>query len=99
MKMDKFVLEAQGSASLKAQSFDITGQSKVDLKGQMVTVKADSMVKVEAAMITMEGTVFLGGAGGQPVVLPTTQFIGVGNLGAPVVSTAIGPFATKTFAV
>ncbi len=98
MKMDKFILDAQGSASMKAQSFDISGQSKIDLKSQMISLKGDSQIKAQAAQITLEGQVFLGGAGGQPLVLPTTQFIGTGNLGAPVLSTAIGPFATKAFA-
>lgn len=98
MKMDKFVLEAQGSASMKAQSFDISGQSKIDLKSQMISITGESQIKAQAAQITLEGQVFLGGAGGQPLVLPTTQFIGTGNLGAPVLSTAIGPFATKAFA-
>jgi hypothetical protein len=98
MKMDKFVLEAQGSASMKAQSFDISGQSKIDLKSQMVSITGESQIKAQAAQITLEGQVFLGGPGGQPLVIPTTQFVGTGNYGAPVLSTAIGPFATKAFA-
>lgn len=98
MKMDKFLLEAQGSASMKAQSFDISGEAKIDLKSQMVSLIGESQIKAQAAQITLDGQVFLGGAGGQPIVLPTTQFIGVGNLGIPVLSTAIGPFASKTFA-
>lgn len=97
-KMNKFVLEAQGSASMKAQSFDISGQSKIDLKSQMVSIIGESQIKAQASQITLEGQVFLGGAGGQPIVLPTTQFLGTGNAGFPVLSTAIGPFATKTFA-
>lgn len=98
IKMDKLILEAQGSASMKAQSFDISGESKLDLKSKMVSIKGESQVKVQSAQITLEGQVFLGGPGGQPVVLPTTQFIGVGNLGIPVLSQAIGPFAIKVFA-
>jgi hypothetical protein len=98
MKMDKFLLEAQGSASMKAQSFDVSGKTKIDLKSQMISITGESQIKAQASQITLEGQVFLGGAGGQPVVLPTTQFIGTGNYGLPVLSTAIGPFATKTFA-
>jgi hypothetical protein len=98
MKMDKLILEAQGSASMKAKSLDISGESKIDLKSQMVSIAGDTQVKVKATQITLEGQVFLGGPGGQPLVIPTTQFMGVGNMGAPVVSTAIGPFATKAFA-
>jgi hypothetical protein len=98
MKMDKFVLQAQGSASLKAQEFDISGESKLDLKAQMISLKGESQIKAQASQITLEGQVFLGGAEGQPLLLPNTQFIGTGNMGAPVLSTAIGPFATKVFA-
>jgi len=98
MKMDKLVLEAQGSASMKAKSFDISGESEVDLKSQMVSITGESQIKAKAAQITLEGQVFLGGPAGQPLVIPTTQFMGIGNMGAPVVSTAIGPFATKAFA-
>jgi len=98
MKMDKFVLQAQGSASLKAQEFDFSGESKLDLKAQMISLKGGSQIKAQASQITLEGQVFLGGAGGQPLLLPNTQFIGTGNMGAPVLSTAIGPFATKVFA-
>jgi hypothetical protein len=99
MKMDKFVLDAQGSASLKAQEFDVSGKSKIDLKAQMISFKGDAQIKAQAAQIILGGQVFLGGAGGQPLLLPSTQFVGTGNLGAPVLSTAIGPFATKTFAI
>lgn len=97
-KVDKMVLEAQGSASLKAESFDISGKSKIDLKSQMISITGESQIKAKATQITLEGQVFLGGPGGQPLVLPTTQFVGTGNMGAPVLSTAIGPFATKAFA-
>lgn len=97
--MDKFVLDAQGSASLKAQEFDVSGKSKIDLKAQMISFKGDAQIKAQAAQIILGGQVFLGGAGGQPLLLPSTQFVGTGNLGAPVLSTAIGPFATKTFAI
>lgn len=99
MKMSKYILEAQGSASMKAQSFDITGQSKVDLKGMMVSISGDSQVMIKGATVTISGQVFIGGAGGQPMLLPSTQFIGIGNLGAPVISTPIGPFTTTSFAV
>lgn len=99
MSMNKFALQAQGSAQLKAQSFDINGDSKLDLKSKMISLQGDMMIKMKSTMINIEGNVFLGGPGGQPLVLPTTQMIGVGNLGLPVISYAVGPFTTKTFAL
>lgn len=98
MSMNQFILEAQGSATMKAQSFEINGASKLDVKSGSVTIKGDSQVKVESSQITLQGQVFLGGAGGQPLVLPTTQVVSIGNLGAPALGTLIGPFATKAFA-
>jgi hypothetical protein len=98
MKMASFVLEAQGSASMKAQSFDISGQTSIDLKAAMVSVNAGSSAMVKSAMITLDGLVFVGGPGGQPIVLPSTQMVGVGNLGIPVVSYPVGPFSVKSFA-
>jgi len=98
ISMDKFVLSAQGSASISAQGFDISGQTKIDLKSKMISMQADSVAKIQSAQITLEGNVFIGGAGGQPIVLSTTQFVGTGNSGAPVISNAIGPFTVKSFA-
>lgn len=98
LSMDKFVLEAMGSASLSAQSFKITGETTIDLQAQMIKISGDAEIKAKASMITLEGLVFLGGPGGQPLVLPNTQMVGTGNQGLPVISTAIGPFATKAFA-
>lgn len=98
MTMNKLAIDAQGSATVNAQEVSITGSSKMDLKSKMVNIQGDSAVKVKSAQITLDGMTFLGGAGGQPLVLPTTQMIGIGNLGIPVISTAIGPFTVKTFA-
>ena len=98
MAMNKLAIDAQGSATLNAQEVSITGSSKMNLKSKMIDIQGDSMVKVKSAQITLDGLAFLGGAGGQPLLLPTTQMIGIGNLGIPVLSTAIGPFTVKTFA-
>jgi hypothetical protein len=99
MKMAKLALQAQGSANIKAQSFDITGETKIDLKTKMLSIQAETMLKVQSTTISLDGLVFVGGPGGQPLVLPTTQMVGIGNLGLPVVSYAVGPFTMKTFAV
>lgn len=90
-----FALKASGSATLEMQSLNLQSQGKADLKAQMISVEAQSMARVKASQIIMDGFVSLGAAGGTPAVTLSTQFLGIGNLGAPVVSTAIGPFSTK----
>lgn len=99
LKMSKLIIEAQGAASLRSQSLDISTSTKVDLKTVMMDIVAESSLRVRSSSVTVEGQVFLGAAGGQPLVLPVTQFLGIGNKGAPVLSTAVGPFASKAFAV
>jgi len=97
LKAEKMVFEAQGSTSFKMQELKVEAQNEMKLKGQMITLEASSLAKVKSTQITLDGTVFLGGAGGTPAPTLSTQYIGVGNLGAPVVSQAVGPFSTKVF--
>lgn len=95
---NKFVVNAQGSAQLMCQKLEIQSQSDMDLTGQNFQVEAESMAGIKAPQITMDGMTFLGGSGGQPVLLLSTMFVGVGNLGSPVISQAISGYALKTFA-
>lgn len=90
--------KASGSATLECQKLSIKAESAVDIKGSEFKVEAESMAKIKATTITLDGMVSLGGDGGQPVLLLSTQFIGVGNLGLPVISNAIAGFAVKVTA-
>lgn len=97
IKTDKLIFEAQGSADFKMEQLSMEAKSEMKLKGMMFTVEAGSMAKIKSSQITLDGLVFLGGPGGTPAPTLQTQYIGVGNLGAPVLSQAVGPFATKVF--
>lgn len=90
--------KASGSASLECQKLSVQAQSEISLKGSQFKVEAESMANIKATTITLDGQVALGGDGGQPILLLSTQFIGIGNLGAPVMSTAISGYATKVTA-
>ncbi len=92
------VQKASGSASLDCNKLTVTAQGDVTIGGSTVQIQAQSMAGIKATNITLDGMVALGGQGGQPVLLLSTQFIGVGNLGAPVISTAIAGYATKVTA-
>lgn len=93
-----FLLDATGKAGITAGSqFSVDAKSQVEVKSPMVSIKGDSMVKVESNTINLNGNTVLVGGPGTPALVFTTQFLGVGNLGAPVLSQAIGPFSSKVF--
>lgn len=92
------VAKASGSATLECQKLAINAQSDISIKGSEFKVEAESLAKIKSTVITLDGQVALGGSGGQPVLLLSTMFIGVGNLGIPVVSNAISGYAVKVTA-
>lgn len=98
LKSNNLVASAQGSASLECQSASIKAQSAISLSGSQFSVEAQAMASVKAPAITLDGNVALGGSGGQPVLIMSTIFMGLGNLGIPVISQAISGFATKVTA-
>jgi hypothetical protein len=97
LKTDNIVFEAQGSCTGRVDAFSVEAINAMKLKGMMVTLEAASLVKIKGTQVQIDGVVFLGGAGGTPAPTLQTSYIGIGNLGIPVVSNAVGPFATKVF--
>lgn len=95
MECVNLAIKASGSATMQMQSLDIQSQGEANLKAQMISLEAQSLAKVKGSQIILDGFVSLGSAGGSPALVIQTQFLGIGNLGAPVLSTAIGPFSTK----
>lgn len=92
------VAKASGSASLACQRFSLNSDSSVDVKGAQISLEAEALARIQATAIILDGQVSLGGSGGQPVLLFSAQFIGTGNLGAPVLSTVISGYSIKTTA-
>lgn len=83
-----------GALEIKASKLKVDAADGIDMKtaklqmeGDQVTIKG-SMVKIDSSMIML-------GAGGTPALIGTTVFQGVGNLGLPVISSAIGPFSSS----
>jgi len=91
------IAEATGSCSLKAKDLKIESQGPAKVKASALDVQIDGIVKVKGSQITLDGMTFVGGAGGTPALTLSTMFLGTGNLGAPVISQAIGPFSSKVF--
>jgi phage gp45-like len=89
------IIAAQGSVGLdgNALKVKISGQTAIESSG--MTIKAGTQLKAEATQIILDGLVSVGGPGGTPALLMTTLFMGTGNKGAPVISTAVGPFSAK----
>ncbi len=87
--------KASGSATLECQKLAINSQSDIMIKGSEFKVEAEAMAKIKSTTITLDGMVALGGEGGQPILLLGTQFMGIGNAGAPVISSAIAGYAIK----
>jgi hypothetical protein len=97
MTMADWMVKASGSATLSVKSLDLKSDAAININGSSVTVKADGMVMVQGSKITLDGLTYVGGAGGSPALTLSTNFLGIGNMGAPVISTAIGPFSSKVF--
>lgn len=83
------VAKASGSATLECQKLSVKSSSDISIKGSEIKMEAEAMAKIKSTMITLDGLVNLGGDGGQPVLILTSVIMGVGNLGAPVISQAI----------
>lgn len=89
---------AGGKANIKAESkFDIESGGDLSMKAASLKATIDGQAQIQASQITLQGMTFLGSAGGTPAIIGTTQFLGVGNVGAPVISLAIGPFSSQVF--
>lgn len=99
VKSDKFLASMQGTATLECDSALVKAQSSITFSGREFKVEAQSLANIKSPKITLDGMVALGGSGGQPVLIMSTIFMGIGNLGAPVISQAISGFATKVTAI
>jgi len=91
-------INAEGTANFTAKSaITVDGGSALTLKGGNVTLNGENGVTIEGQKTSINTSKIYLGQGGTPALLQTTQFIGVGNFGAPVVSQAIGPFSSTVF--
>jgi hypothetical protein len=95
LAMQNLLISAQGSATMSAQSLSIQTSGEGTCKGQMLSFEASAMLKLKSSMVIIDGFVSLGGPGGVPAPMLQTMYLGIGNLGSPVLSMAIGPFSAK----
>jgi hypothetical protein len=92
------LVKASGKASYDVgATFDITAKGEVSLKAPAGKFAFDNAMQVQASSIDFNAQAINVGPGGTPALIISTQFIGIGNLGAPVISTPMGPFSATVF--
>ncbi len=98
--MAKWGVTATGSVSFSGESYDISSKGAFNLKTASYSLLSEGEAKIKGSTVDIKGNevtigdiVKLGGPAATPAVIGTTMFLGTGNLGAPVVSSAIGPFS------
>lgn len=92
------LLDAGGSFTAKSGGpFNITSEGPVSIKAPDMKIAVDNMLQIKASTVNISSPSIMIGDGGTPALVLTTQFLGIGNLGAPVLSQAIGPFSATVF--
>jgi len=84
-------IEAKGAASMKVKELKVESKT-------MINMKAQSMIELNAAssMILKAPSVLIGPAPSEPALLAYQMItLGIGNLGAPVISQAIAGYSTS----
>jgi hypothetical protein len=67
----------------------------MNLIAQQLTVNGGSGLLLTCAQTLVNSPLVILGTQPQPALIPNTSFLGIGNLGVPVISTAIGPFSSQ----
>lgn len=85
----------EGAVSVKGKqlTLEIGGSATILSKG--MDISAGQLLKAQATQIILDGMVSVGGSGGLPALIFTSKFIGIGNLGGPVISSSIGPYSSR----
>jgi hypothetical protein len=92
-KAAKWNMEITGAAAVKSASWsaEVSGEFKVAASGS-VTIET-STTTIKSKQVAINANQISLGAGGSPAIILTTKFQGIGNLGGPVFSMAVGPFS------
>jgi hypothetical protein len=92
------LVKASGKASYDVgATFDLKAGGAISMTGPEGKFTFDNIFQVQANAANINAPSINLGNGGTPAIIISTQMIGIGNLGAPVISTAIGPFSSTVF--
>lgn len=97
VKSNKWSTEIAGSATNKAASWGMEVSGDVNVKASGPIKLDSSLLDIKTKTVNMQANTINLGAGGSPAIILTTKFIGIGNLGGPVISSPLGPFSSVVF--
>lgn len=98
LTMKDLLITASGKASLDATAtIDLKAGGEFNIKGSAGKFSFDDALTIMASVVKVNAQTINLGAGGSPALMLGTQMLGIGNLGIPVLSTAIGPFSSVVF--
>lgn len=97
VKSNKWSTEIAGSATNKAASWGMEVSGDVNIKAGGPIKLDSSLLDVKTKTVNIQANKINLGVGGLPALILNTKFIGVGNAGAPVVSSPVGPFSSVVF--
>lgn len=98
LKCEQLVAEAQGQAIIKIGGItNIESKGIVNIKAPALVLNADGGAVMNTGPIEINSPRIKLGKGGSPALIFNTLYLGIGNLGAPVISAAIGPFSSIVF--
>lgn len=90
------IASAEGKAAFNIKStLDIKADAPMTIKTPQLQIDASNGMLVKSSQIILDAPLVAVGTSPTPALIVSTQFLGTGNKGAPVVSTAIGPFSSS----
>jgi len=90
--------KAEGTANLESGgAFTLKAGGAMTMDVADLQIMSQAGVMIQTQQVIVDAPLILVGNGGTPALVLSTQFLGIGNLGAPVVSQAIGPFSSSVF--
>ena len=94
-KMTDILVDASGKATINSGGmFTIKSGGELSITATGAKFTLDSSLEIKASIVKIGAQQISLGEGGDPAVVMSTQSIGIGNMGAPVVSTFIGPYSS-----
>lgn len=94
-KMAELLCEASGKAAINSGgTFDIKAAGAFGLNAATAKFTLDGSFEIMASTMKVGAQTIILGEGASPAVVMTSQSIGIGNMGGPVISTIIGPFSS-----
>ena len=90
------MLKASGAANIESTGeMSVKSSGNLGVKSSSMKLESDSTINIKGTDITLDAQSINIGVGGSPAVTLQTKFIGLGNMGIPVISIACGPFSSS----